>query len=145
MIEIYIGDYLSILNELNSKDYKINQDYFNGITPDNFIWSENSVIDRPGALQDDNYLLNLGISLSTMSDYSVKLITQSSALINGLRLGIKQSFPVNNPYYITIIFFSNNGNRFEILIDKYGSLSDWPDGFMDTWEKAVIKILSRNN
>lgn len=137
MIKVYIGHYLSILNELNSKNYKINQDYFNGIILDSFIWPENNVIDRPGALQDDNYLLNLGISLSTITDQDIKLITQSSALINGLRLGIKESSPVNNPYYITIIFFSNTGNRYEILIDKYGSLSEWPDGFIDIEEKLI--------
>jgi predicted ATPase len=86
------------------------------------------------------------ISKACAGGIQVVLETHSDHLLNGIRLAVKKNL-INrskirlNFFYQTIeekIFVHKKCSP-AILDD--GSLSDWPDGFFDEWEKAIDELL----
>lgn len=75
----------------------------------------------------------------------VILETHSDHLLNGIRLAVKQNKISRNSIRLNYFYQSNENTKLvhtkcspAILND--GSLSDWPDGFFDEWEKAIDEL-----
>lgn len=69
--------------------------------------------------------------------------THSDHILNGLRLTVKEE--VLSPETVTLHYFRHQGTgATEITspsIDPNGMLSQWPDGFFDEWDNAVMRLL----
>ncbi|GAA1469874.1 hypothetical protein GCM10009603_67420 [Nocardiopsis exhalans] len=70
--------------------------------------------------------------------------THSDHILNGLRLAVKEGeLP---PESVALHYFRNQGTgATEITspaIGPDGMLSQWPDGFFDEWDNAVLRLLS---
>lgn len=71
--------------------------------------------------------------------------THSDHLLNGIRLAVKRNeidrgFVRINYFYQTINNNKNIHTKCSPAILDDGSLSDWPDGFFDEWEKAIDEL-----
>lgn len=71
--------------------------------------------------------------------------THSDHLINGIRLAVKNNIiDCNN---VNILFFYKDENddfRHKFtnpVVYNNGKLSEWPEGFMDEWDKALMEII----
>ncbi len=76
----------------------------------------------------------------------IVLETHSDHILNGIRVGVRKGL-MQNPDLIKIIFFMREnvemGYRVKVVvpvIDENGSLDNWPEGFFDEWEKALIEL-----
>lgn len=75
----------------------------------------------------------------------IVLETHSDHLLNGIRLAVKKKAIDRN--LIRLNYFYQKFDGFKLVHKKCspailddGSLSDWPDGFFDEWEKAVDEL-----
>lgn len=75
----------------------------------------------------------------------VILETHSDHLLNGIRLAVKQEVINRNLIRLNYFYQTVENNRLihtkcsPAILDD-GSLSDWPDGFFDEWEKAIDEL-----
>jgi len=86
------------------------------------------------------------IAMAAANDIQIIMETHSDHILNGIRLSVKkgQIRPEQVKLNYFYIYEDENGMRKhdmtspEILSD--GSLSNWPDGFFDEWDKAVDSL-----
>lgn len=75
----------------------------------------------------------------------VILETHSDHLLNGIRLAVKQQVIDRNLIRLNYFYQTIENNKLvhakcsPAILDD-GSLSDWPDGFFDEWEKAIDEL-----
>lgn len=76
------------------------------------------------------------------------VLTMSDTVVLGIRLAVKRH--IIRPSGITTIHYFpaktlDEYNRYwgelEVLIDNNGSLSQYPDGFMDTWNNTLLELM----
>jgi predicted ATPase len=86
------------------------------------------------------------IALAGSTGKQLILETHSNHIINGIRVAVKEE--KIDPRNIAILFLekkitdSENFTRVDtILLDKNGSLSDYPDNFMDEWGNQLSKLI----
>lgn len=89
----------------------------------------------------------MGEFLARAADNGVQIIieTHSDHLVNGARITVKHGM---EPTKVAIHFFSVNKDHIfehydtplEVLED--GTIDEWPEGFFDEWEKALMEINS---
>jgi hypothetical protein len=74
-------------------------------------------------------------------DHPVDTIsTNNDHFLNGVRLSIKDGKRACSDF--NIIFFPGKEKKLiEIKIDKNGHIDNWPDGFFDENEKALLKLI----
>lgn len=105
------------------------------------------IVENPEAHLHPQAQLRMGEFLTKAADNGVQIIieTHSDHLINGARIAVKEGV---NPLKVSIHFFSKDENNpfeyYDTPIEVYddGSISEWPDGFFDEWEKALRVINS---
>lgn len=105
------------------------------------------IIDSPEAHLHPMGQSKLGEFLSVIAASGVQVIleTHSDHILNGIRLAVsKQKI---TPEKLAIHFFLNNQAVEEStpqiispLVDKFGNLSEWPDGFFDQFEKDMANL-----
>lgn len=85
------------------------------------------------------------ISKACAGGVQVILETHSDHLLNGIRLSVKQN--IINRNKIRLNYFYQKVENEKLVHSKCspailndGSLSDWPDGFFDEWEKAIDEL-----
>ena len=84
------------------------------------------------------------ISKALTGRFQLLLETHSDHVINGLRIAAKNGSI--NPSDSIILHFSHDDSVVtpdiqEIKCDKNGSLSDFPDDFMDEWTKQLLELV----
>jgi len=86
------------------------------------------------------------IALAAKNGAQVFVETHSDHILNGIRVAVKESkIDKDN---VNILFFDKETTETEqyakitqIKIDKNGSLSDYPDNFMDEWSNQLSKLI----
>jgi len=86
------------------------------------------------------------IALAAQSGAQLFVETHSDHILNGIRVAIKEKLIDNNK--VNIIFFDKETTETEqftkitpIIVDKNGTLSDYPDNFMDEWSNQLSKLI----
>lgn len=76
----------------------------------------------------------------------IVLETHSDHILNGIRIGVRKGL-IQNPDSVKVFFFMREnmeiGYRVKVVtpaIDEDGGFNDWPEGFFDEWEKALIEL-----
>lgn len=82
------------------------------------------------------------IALACSGGVQVIVETHSDHLLNGVRLSVKNGFIDRNNVRLNYFYEENQGvisihKKKSPAILSDGSLSDWPDGFFDEWDKAI--------
>lgn len=71
--------------------------------------------------------------------------THSEHIVNGIRIEIKDkkidSHKVNIAFFNKDVEDSFKHKYINIDIDEYGRMSEWPEGFFDEWEKALLELM----
>ena len=70
--------------------------------------------------------------------------THSDHIINSIRVAVKEKVIDNKE--VAIVHFNRveeDIDSLKIRIDKYGELSNYPDGFLDEWGNQLMKLLDR--
>lgn len=85
------------------------------------------------------------IAKACASGVQVIVETHSDHLLNGVRLSVKNKIIDRNLIRLNYFYQTTDGKKLihkkrspAILED--GSLTDWPDGFFDEWDKAIDKL-----
>lgn len=105
------------------------------------------IIENPEAHLHPKAQLRIGEFLAKAADNDVQIIveTHSDHFVNGSRIAVKNGM---DPSKMAIHFFAIDKDKpFEhydtpINVDKDGTIDDWPEGFFDEWEKALMVINS---
>ena len=86
------------------------------------------------------------ISLAAQNGAQVFVETHSDHILNGIRVAVKEKKIDKDK--VNILFFDKETTEIEqytkitsIKIDKNGSLSDYPDNFMDEWSNQLSKLI----
>jgi len=86
------------------------------------------------------------IALAAQNGAQVFVETHSDHILNGIRVAVKESKVDKDK--VNILFFDKETTEIEqytkitsIKIDKNGSLSDYPDNFMDEWSNQLSKLI----
>lgn len=76
----------------------------------------------------------------------IVLETHSDHILNGIRIGVKKGL-ISDPNLVKTFFFMRENVEMGYcvkvvapVIDEEGSIDNWPDGFFDEWEKALIEL-----
>lgn len=88
----------------------------------------------------------LGELIALAGNDGVQLIveTHSDHVLNGIRVAVKQKKIDNNK--VAIMFFDRDSKNYEhqmhrIKVDEEGRLDNWPEGFFDEWDNALMELL----
>ena len=110
------------------------------------------LLENPEAHLHPAAQVRMGRFLSLAAANGVQLLveTHSDHLLNGVRLSVcnrkEWDGGVLSPDLVNIYYFEEDREQVfkhryrEIEIDETGKLSEWPDGFFDAWEKALIAL-----
>lgn len=86
------------------------------------------------------------IALAAKAGAQLIIETHSDHVINGLRVAVKES--VIAPELARLFYFELVQTDFErhaqvtpIDIDRHGSLSSYPEGFLDEWDQQLLKLI----
>ena len=84
------------------------------------------------------------IERALANNFQLLIETHSDHVINGLRIAAK--YGIIKPAESVILHFSHNGETStpeirEIKCDSQGSLSEFPDDFMDEWTKQLLELV----
>lgn len=75
------------------------------------------------------------------ADENTTVFTFSEHVVNGVRIAVKRRFI--GPADVMIEFHPHGDRSCEtIRVDSKGSLSSYPDGFMDAWNVALIQLMA---
>lgn len=85
------------------------------------------------------------IALACSGGVQVILETHSDHLLNGVRLAVKRTQINRNQVRLNYFYVLPDGKKIihtksSIAILEDGSLSSWPDGFFDEWDKAIDEL-----
>ena len=88
----------------------------------------------------------LGELISLVSSGGVQVIveTHSDHLLNGIRIAVKKKIIKNEDVVLNYFYTEQEEGEHKVVcpkINKDGSLTEWPDGFFDEWEKALEEII----
>jgi hypothetical protein len=115
------------------------------------------VIENPEAHLHPRGQAEIGKLLARAASAGIQLFveTHSDHIINGIRVAVKTG--LINPEDVNIAFFEREQHEEEgpskkltkeiystvdmIEVDKHGSLSSYPDGFMDEWNNQLMELL----
>lgn len=148
MLRILSGDYnAAVRHEVShKKGYTLSQDYFKGF--DKHIgtgYPHTRVVDKPGVILSELEQFNIGLELCEVPN-DLTIFTHSSALINGVRVGVKRG--LCSPDKVVVVVYQQNTflnpePKFtELYMNHQGRFDKhFPDGFMDTWDKALEELL----
>ncbi|GEK31729.1 hypothetical protein KZO01_20380 [Kurthia zopfii] len=105
------------------------------------------IIENPEAHLHPKGQRKMGELIAKASAGGVQVIleTHSDHLLNGLRLAVKQNIIDSNSIRLNYFYQDIEENKLiykkcSPAILKDGSLSDWPEGFFDEWEKAIDEL-----
>jgi hypothetical protein len=142
MLRILTGNYYSAIRHevTNKKGFTLSQGYFNGF--DRYIgtgYPTTIMVDRPGTILSELEQFNIGLDLCEVPN-DLTIFTHSSALINGVRVGVKRG--ITSSDQVIVVFYSNKREAIELHMNHKGLFyKHFPDGFMDTWDKALEELL----
>ena len=97
---------------------------------------------HPGAV---SRLTEVIVELAKKKNLQLFIETHSDHVINGLRIAVKHHACLQDD--ARILHFYRNSLKGEspevtqILIDKEGNLSDYPDDFMDEWTNQMAELV----
>lgn len=104
------------------------------------------LLENPEAHLHPHGQTKLGELLAMCADDGVQIITEthSDHLLNGVRLAVKRK--LIDASKISLCYFQRDvqsGDTFTShpALGSDGSLSDWPPGFFDEWEKSLEELL----
>lgn len=111
------------------------------------------ILENPEAHLHPKGQRRMGELLALAAAGGIQLIveTHSDHILNGIRLSVKKQ--IINKENVKLNFFSkkkqmDSKKREKIVYSKLsplildnGQLSDWPDGFFDEWEKALMELV----
>lgn len=104
------------------------------------------IIENPESQLHPSAQVRLGrlISLAAMSGVQLLIETHSDHIINSLRVSCKEK--VVSPEKVHIYYLSKSESSLSsnvkfIKMDNEGSISSWPIGFFDEWEKQLDKLI----
>ncbi len=90
------------------------------------------------------------IARAAAGGVQIVLETHSDHLLNGIRISVKKEYIDRQKVGLNYFFcITDNSNKLEKkikhtkcspVIMNDGSLSDWPDGFFDEWDKALEEL-----
>jgi len=86
------------------------------------------------------------IALAAQSKAQIFAETHSDHILNGIRVAVKENNI--NKEDVNVLYFDKTTNEDEsytnihkLSIDKYGTLSDEPEGLLDEWGTQLLKLL----
>lgn len=89
----------------------------------------------------------LGELIARVASNNVQVFveTHSDHIINGIRVAVKNGL-INSEKVFTGFFYKDFNDDFkhkyiDIKMFKNGKLSDWPEGFFDQWDNALLDLL----
>jgi predicted ATPase len=98
---------------------------------------------HPGA---QSRLMKYLIRISKERNFQLFIETHSDHIVNALRIAIKNSFADLNHKDAIIIHVgrdevNSEPKLWQIMMDKNGNLSDYPEDFMDEWTKQMLSLV----
>ncbi len=98
--------------------------------------------------QDGNFWVEYGQKLydKALLGHRVHIFTNNDHVLNGLRVAVmKDNQPrVRSFFYlveeIEILFYEKEGHHQSMLINSDGAISNWPPGFFDATENALMQL-----
>ena len=100
------------------------------------------IIDSPEAHLHPRGQSQIGLFLARMASAGSQILleTHSDHLLNGLRIAVRKE--VLKPQDVAIYFFSQNAASrvTRLSVDKWGGISDWPEGFFDQSERDLADL-----
>lgn len=104
------------------------------------------LLENPEAHLHPSGQTKMGEMLALASSCGIQIVveTHSDHLLNGIRIKVKEE--KLSPQDVKFYFFKyNNDNNpaivEQIMIDKYGMMDHWPDGFFDESEKNLMRLI----
>ncbi|MGN0334378.1 MAG: DUF3696 domain-containing protein [Lachnospiraceae bacterium] len=105
------------------------------------------IIENPEAHIHPGGQRKLGELIAAAGAGGVQVIveTHSDHILNGIRLAVKRGCV--EPQTVNLMFFNKsaeNDYRHEVIfpqMDCYGRLDQWPEGFFDEWDNALLELL----
>jgi hypothetical protein len=97
--------------------------------------------DQPcwGDTGDNQFKFGMGVAKEVWSGNQVIIATNSDHILNGIRVAVKEG--VLDCSLVTIYYFDTEGVMHTPKIDKDGRIDKWPEGFFDTWDKALERLI----
>lgn len=105
------------------------------------------LIENPEAHLHPRGQVAMGALIAKCAGDGVQIIveTHSDHIVNGIRLAVKQKCIANTEvglcHFKRDIAFGESSIESPTVLPN-GSLSDWPEGFFDEWEKSLENLLS---
>ncbi len=94
---------------------------------------------HPGA---QSKLMKFLIEVAKQNELQVIIETHSDHVVNGLRIAMKEGTIGTKDGHI--VYFSSENDNIKVKIitsDKNGTLSDYPDDFLDEWTLQMLKLV----
>lgn len=92
---------------------------------------------HPGA---QSRIMNFLIQIAKEKNLQMLIETHSDHVINGMRIAMKEKVLETQDAYI--LYFSDTSNHVQVITsDRNGTLSDYPDDFMDEWTLQMLKLV----
>lgn len=139
---ILTGTYAGIKQEVRQKHQYLDTSFYYEVNMDLLIGllktEPQIIIDRPGALESEDYQFELGQELCHVVR-DLTIFSHSSLLIQGIRYGVQQKFISHKS--VEIVFYKPDGECVELSMNEHGIIDSWPKGFMDTDFKASKLLL----
>lgn len=100
------------------------------------------LVENPEAHLHPSAQSNIGKFLAFLSQYNVQVIveTHSEHVIDGARIELYKNSKTD---LLRILYLSLKGNDIrvdELILDKYGEISDWPKGFFDQKQLDLMEL-----
>lgn len=85
------------------------------------------------------------ISLAASGGVQIIVETHSDHIVNGIRLAVKEG-RISSEAASILYFGKDPDNHYlrsvrNLNIDSRGKINEWPEGFLDEWDNALIKLL----
>ena len=75
----------------------------------------------------------------------IMIETHSEHIVNGIRIEVKEKRIEKDKVNIAFFYKDEEDSykhKYEPLyVDEYGKMNDWPEGFFDEWEKALLELM----
>ena len=80
------------------------------------------------------------INVAKEKNLQIIIETHSDHVVNGMRIAMKER--TLDPHDAHVLYFSDNENTVKMITcDKNGTLSDYPDDFLDEWTLQMLKLV----
>lgn len=72
------------------------------------------------------------------------VLTTNEHVVNGIRLAVKRG--ILTPDDVDILWYPEGSiANVEVRVDVNGALSEYPNGFMDTWNDVLLELMTPAN